>query len=82
MSKNTATASAGGGIGFCGVLAILFIGLKLTDNIDWSWLWVLSPLWIPPAIILTILVLVGVVAVGFFAIAAAAEQVKKRKKRS
>ena len=81
MSKNTATASASGGISFCGVLAILFIGLKLTDNIDWSWVWVLSPLWIPPAIFLTILVLVGVVAVGFFAVAAAAEKLNKRKKR-
>lgn len=35
------------GIGFPGLLAILFIGLKLTGYIDWSWWWVLSPLWIP-----------------------------------
>ncbi len=34
------------GIGFPGLLAILFIGLKLTGHIDWSWLWVLSPIWI------------------------------------
>lgn len=27
-------------------LSLLFIGLKLTGYIDWSWLWVLSPLWI------------------------------------
>ena len=39
-----------GGIGFAGVLAILFIALKLTGYIDWSWWWVLSPLWIPAAI--------------------------------
>ena len=81
MSKSNATASASGGISFCGVLAILFIGLKLTDNIDWSWLWVLSPLWVPPAIIFTILVLVGVVAVAALAVAATADQLKKRKKR-
>lgn len=30
-------------------LALLFIGLKLTHNIDWEWLWVLSPIWIPVA---------------------------------
>ena len=35
-----------GGIGFCGVLTIVFIALKLTGFIKWSWLWVLSPLWI------------------------------------
>lgn len=32
-----------GGIGFTGMLTILFIGLKLTNVIDWSWWWVLSP---------------------------------------
>lgn len=36
----------GGGIGFVGMLTILFIGLKLTNYIDWSWWWVLSPIWI------------------------------------
>jgi len=35
------------GISFFGFLALLFIGLKLTDHIHWSWLWVLSPIWIP-----------------------------------
>jgi len=34
------------GIGFTGLLTIAFIVLKLTDVIDWSWWWVLSPLWI------------------------------------
>lgn len=33
------------GIGFAGMLTILFIGLKLTHYIDWSWWWVLSPIW-------------------------------------
>jgi hypothetical protein len=31
---------------FTSLLAVLFIGLKLTNHIQWSWLWVLSPLWI------------------------------------
>lgn len=38
--------NASGGIGFPGLLAILFIALKLTGYITWSWWWVLSPLWI------------------------------------
>lgn len=37
----------GGGIGFLSLLALLFIGLKLAHVIDWSWGWVLAPLWIP-----------------------------------
>lgn len=35
-----------GGVGFLGLLTILFIGLKLTGYINWSWVWVLSPIWI------------------------------------
>lgn len=35
-----------GGIGFSGLLTIVFITLKLTGVIDWSWWWVLSPIWI------------------------------------
>lgn len=41
MSENK---SSSGGIGFFGLLTILFIGLKLTNYIDWSWWWVLSPI--------------------------------------
>jgi len=44
MSENA--SSAGGGIGFAGLLTIVFIVLKLTGFIGWSWIWVLSPLWI------------------------------------
>jgi len=59
----TTQASAGsGGISFGGLLAILFIGLKLGGVIAWPWLWVLSPLWIPLAIVLGIFAVVAVVA--------------------
>lgn len=40
------------GTGFLGLLTLLFWGLKLAKIIDWSWLWVLSPLWIPGAVAL------------------------------
>ena len=63
----TTTKTAGGGIGFGGLLTILFIALKLTGNIDWSWLWVLSPLWIPFGILVGFLVTV-IVCVGILAL--------------
>lgn len=46
------------GIGFPGLLCVAFIVLKLCHVIDWSWWWVLSPLWIG-AIILVVLVAVA-----------------------
>ena len=51
MSKNS---SSSGGIGFCGLLAIVFITLKLSRVIDWSWWWVLGPIWIPVSIALVV----------------------------
>lgn len=38
--------SKGGGLGICSVLTIVFVVLKLTKVITWSWWWVLCPLWI------------------------------------
>jgi hypothetical protein len=45
MSDSSSNSSSGG-IGFVGLLTIVFIVLKLTDTVAWSWWWVLSPLWI------------------------------------
>lgn len=47
---------------FAALLAILFIALKLTGIIAWSWLWVLSPLWIGVVIVIALAALWGVVA--------------------
>ena len=44
MSQNVSSSSSSG-IGFFGLLAIVFITLKLTGVINWSWWWVLAPLW-------------------------------------
>lgn len=49
--------ASGGGIGFCGMLFLVFLVLKLTNVIAWSWWLVTAPLWIPPVLILTIMVL-------------------------
>ena len=45
MSEKSSSSSSSGGIGFVGLLTILFIALKLTGYIAWSWVWVLSPIW-------------------------------------
>ena len=52
MNNNNNTS---GGIGFPGLLTIMFIALKLLKIITWSWWWVLSPIWIP--IILGIIII-------------------------
>ena len=58
MSDNKPTSSSG--IVFFGLLAILFIALKLTGVIAWSWWWVFSPIWIPLVIVLLILIALGI----------------------
>lgn len=50
-----------GGIGFFGALTLIFIALKLCNVINWSWLWVLSPLWLPFSIVLVCLVIVLII---------------------
>ena len=48
---------------FLSLLTVLFIGLKLTGYIAWSWVWVLSPLWIPLAIVIALFVITGLIGV-------------------
>jgi hypothetical protein len=50
MLNKTVSVDFGGA--FPPLLAVLFIGLKLTGYITWPWLWVLSPIWIPIAIVI------------------------------
>ena len=64
----SSSSSSSGGIGFSGLLTVLFVGLKLTGQITWPWLWVLSPIWISALIgiaILTIFLIAAIVA-GLF----------------
>lgn len=53
MGKETTS-----GIGFGGILFIVFLILKLTNVIAWSWWWVTSPLWIPIAIAIVIFIFI------------------------
>lgn len=55
------THSSSPGIGFTSLLTILFITLKLTGYINWSWWWVLSPLWIKALLAAFIFVLACVI---------------------
>ena len=45
------------GIAFTDLLAITFIVLKLTGVIDWSWIWVLCPLWIGAGVIVVVIII-------------------------
>ena len=60
MAYNKSTSS--GGIGFSGLLTIVFITLKLCSVINWSWWWVLSPIWISLGLILLVLGAISVIA--------------------
>ena len=59
MAQNTVKS---GGIGFTGLLTVAFVVLKLCGVIDWSWVWVLAPIWGTFALILAILVLAVIIA--------------------
>lgn len=61
MNEHKNNTGAAGGLSFCGLLTIAFIVLKLTGVIDWSWLWVLAPAWIPAAIAIAVILVVLVV---------------------
>ena len=64
MSDNNSTAT-GGGISFCGLLFIVFLILKLTHVIDWSWWWVTAPLWGGFALALAIFLIFALIALIF-----------------
>ena len=46
------------GLGFVDALTLLFIALKLTGQIDWNWIWVLSPIWISISFLAVLAVLI------------------------
>ena len=60
----TNTTKVQGSFPFLSILCLIFITLKLTGYIAWSWLWVLAPIWIPISIILVVFVIVGMLYVA------------------
>jgi len=70
-------SSNSGGIGVGGLLLVLFIGLKLTGHIAWSWWWVLSPMWIPVALVLAVLGAAALIALIALIIVTVSDKGKK-----
>lgn len=58
------TTKVQGSFPFLSILCLIFITLKLTGYIAWSWLWVLAPIWIPISIIFVVFVIVGMLYVA------------------
>ena len=59
---NKKSNSSSGGIGFAGLLTIVFITLKLIGKISWSWWWVVSPIWITFGLVFSVLLIFGLIA--------------------
>ena len=65
-------------IGFLGLLTLVFIVLKLTNYIDWSWVWVLSPLWLGWLVVTAILFILALVGIGKTTIKSKNKNLRKR----
>jgi hypothetical protein len=60
MSDSQQVTSGGFGLGT--VLFIVFLILKLTNTIDWSWWWVTSPIWISAGLVIVVLLIILLIA--------------------
>lgn len=60
-NRGTVKVNIGGGA-FLSILTIAFIILKLLGKIQWSWIWVLAPVWIPIAAVLLVILIVAILA--------------------
>lgn len=60
--------SSGGCSSFLLLLFFVFLVLKLTGTIDWSWWWVFSPLWLPGALLVAVLAVLAVTGVSVYKI--------------
>lgn len=56
-------------IGLGGWVFLLFLGLKLTGFISWSWWWITAPLWLGLAFVLAVFAITGIILAGVAAIA-------------
>jgi hypothetical protein len=64
-TMSSSSSSSSGGIGFTGLLTVLFVGLKLTGHITWSWWWVLSPIIISTSIVILFILALLIGAIIF-----------------
>lgn len=63
--SNHQTTINNSGLGITSLLTLVFIFLKLTNQIDWPWLWVLSPIWLVGAVFVGVIALVVLIALIF-----------------
>jgi hypothetical protein len=75
---STTKSNSGTGLSLSTVLFIVFLVLKLTNSIDWSWWWVTSPLWIPLALGLAIVGFVFLVIIVALIFGASVEDIKSK----
>lgn len=73
MEKRTSS-----GIGLPGILFIVFLVLKLTGNIDWSWWWVTSPIWIPFLVVISLLFTVILIFIFMLSIGYSIDDLKTK----
>lgn len=73
MKKSTSN-----GIGLPGVLFLVFLVLKLTKNIDWSWWWVTSPIWIPVLLAISVVIILVFVFLVMLSFGHTVEDLKKK----
>lgn len=68
MNESNSNSSGRSGMGcvgfFSALLGVAFIVLKLIGVIDWSWWWVLAPLWTPAAIIVILVIAIVIIEVA------------------
>jgi len=60
---NNSRGSNVAGVGLCDLLFVVFLVLKLTHVIDWSWWWVTAPLWIPLALVVVVVIIASIINV-------------------
>lgn len=68
------------GIGTTGVLFIVFLVLKLTGNIDWSWWWITSPIWIPILLIASLVIVISLFIIILYALGFNIDNLKEKLK--
>lgn len=71
-------SNSGTGLSITSVLFIVFLVLKLTGNIDWSWWWVTSPLWIPIALVVSIVFLAVLIVIIALIFGASIDDIKTK----
>lgn len=79
MSK-TVINNNSGKLGFCSILTLVFVVAKILGYLDWSWLWVFSPLWLPLGSILAFILVLSLF-IGAIELYERHEKAKRKKAR-